>query len=51
MSAFLLEAERKKAYKAFFLLKNELVELYSSMSRLISMYLFEIDAKESEKKT
>ena len=42
--------ERTKASKAFFLLKKELVELYSSMSRLIDMYLFEIDVKKSENK-
>jgi len=40
--------ERRRAYKAFTILKKELCSLYSYMSYLISMYLFEIGVEKAE---
>ena len=40
--------ERRRAYKAFAILKKELRSLYSDMSYLISMYLFEIGVEKAE---
>ena len=40
--------ERRKAYKAFSILKGELCVLYAYMSRLIFMYLFEIGVEKAE---
>jgi hypothetical protein len=42
--------ERRKANKAFSLLRKEFVSLYSSMSRMICMYLFELGMTEKEEK-
>ena len=42
--------ERKKAHKAFSALRSDISGLYSSMSRLISMYLFEIGIDEKEER-
>ena len=41
--------ERRKANKAFSLLQKEFVSLYSYMSKLISMYLFELGIDTPEK--
>jgi len=40
--------ERRKTSKAFSLLKKEISELYSNMSRVIQMYLFEINLNKPE---
>ena len=42
--------ERRKAYNAFIILKNYFEDLYSDMSHLIDMHLFNIGIKEPEKK-
>ena len=42
--------ERRRAYRAFTILKKELCSLYSYMSWLISMYLFEIGVETPESK-
>lgn len=41
--------ERRKAYKAFAFLKNNLYKIYEDMSYIISIYLFEIGIENSEK--
>jgi len=40
--------ERRKTNRAFSLLKDEISELYSNMSRVIRMYLFEININKAE---
>lgn len=42
--------ERRKANKAFSLLRKEFVSLYSSMSQMICMYFFELGVTEKEEK-
>lgn len=42
--------ERKKADKAFTIIKHDICSLYSSMSRLIDMYLSEIKVEEKREK-
>lgn len=40
--------ERRRAYNSYIVLKKEIYNLYSFMSRLIDMYLFEMEIQDSE---